>query len=210
MKRLFMAAVLPCLLAGCGYGPSAGEKSAELFRGERLDQARYDLTSDNSEARRWAVIRLARAGNVSDAMAIAERLDPNRESVPLIRVTAAGAIRILGERSMIPTLTRSLRDPDATVRVESARAIGYLGGAADVPTLVHTLRNDPDPRVRVEAAYALRRMGATEALPALAAALEDRDESVVFACHYALRELTQKDLPPFKEYWLKGTARPEK
>ena len=67
--------------------------------------------------------------------------------------------------------------------------------------LVYALFDDVDPAVRVEAAYALLRIKAVNAVPSLAAALDDRDESVVFASHYALRELTQRDLPPYKDYW---------
>jgi HEAT repeat protein len=200
-RALLAAALAGALLAGCGYGPPPGEKASELFAGQRLDQARAALGSSKSDERRWAIVRLARACDPADAPAIAELLDPQREKTPLVRATAAGALRILGDRAMLPTLTRSLRDPDTTVRVEAARAIGYLGGPADIPALAHALRSDHDPRARVEAAYALQRVGSPDALPALAAALDDMDESVVFASHSALKELTRRDLPPYRRQW---------
>ena len=202
MRRECFASALFCLaLAGCGYGPRSGEKWAELLTGARVEQARSALDSSSGDERRWAIIRLSRAGNPADAALIAPLLDPRREASPVIRATAIGAIRTLGDRGMLPELVRSLRDPDTTVRVEAARAIGYLGVPSDATPLVYALFDDLDAAVRVEAAYALLRIKAVNAVPSLAAALDDRDESVVFASHYALRELTQRDLPPYKDYW---------
>lgn len=202
MRRAFTVAAALCLaLAGCGYGPRSSEKWAELFKGQRLDQARSALDNPSGDERRWAIIRLSRGGNTADAALMRERLDPKTEKSPVIRATAIGAIRILGDRSMVPEIAECMGDPDATVRAEAVRTVGYLGVASDAPGLIRSLFADPAPAVRVEAAYALLRIKAVDAVPALAAALDDRDESVVFATHYALRELTQRDLPPYKDYW---------
>ncbi len=208
MTRALAAALLLALVAGCGYGPPPGEKTAQLFLGSRPDEARAELDSTEGQRRRWAIIRLARCGNPADAPRLAGALDPAREPVPLNRATAAGALRILGNPVAVPALIQALRDPDPTVRAEALRALGTLQARSERPAIERALRADPAPSARVEAAYALRRLADLEALPALALALEDPDESVVFAAHDALQQISGAQRPPHRRHWEAPSPRP--
>jgi HEAT repeats len=81
------------------------------------------------------------------------------------------------DKTMVPSLVRSLREADGDARLAAALGLGLLGpeAGAAVPALAETVRDDDSPQVRMRAADALERIGpdARSALPAVEAALKD-------------------------------------
>jgi HEAT repeat protein len=92
----------------------------------------------------------------------------------------------------VPTLVKSLKDPDPNTRYYAAKSLGGFGAQANsaVPDLIETLKDD-DPMVRMGAAYALAEIGpaAADAKPALEQAVKDPDAKVRDAASYTLRRL---------------------
>lgn len=202
IASISIAGLCLVLSAGCrSYGPRAGEKARQLIFGCDHKRDVRNLSSDNSETRRWCLIRLGRNGNPEDAPALAARLDPNTEPVPLVRATAAAGLRAMGDARALPALRTACVDPDRHVRAEAVRALAILGKKDVMPLLTQRLLEDRDYDVRLQAAYAVARIGGDAALAPLAAALADPDESVVFAAHNGLSRLTGRDLPPVHEPW---------
>lgn len=211
-SRLAIAALALLPALGCtGYGPSGDEKARQIFVGGRPNRAIEQLLSPQADERRWAIVSLAREGDPRSVEALTALLDRKNEPVPLVRATAAVGLRMIGDRRALPALTRAARDPDAVVRADVARSLGMLGGADEIPVLAALLRpaGEPDAAVRLQAAQALQRLAADAALPELISALQDPDDSVSFAAHYALITLTGQNLPPDPRPWRAWlTARP--
>ena len=91
----------------------------------------------------------------------------------------------------VPTLTKSLKDPDASTRYTSAEVLGQYGGAAKpaIPALIEALK-DSDTNVRMRAAYSIASIGADEsAVPVLIECLKDEHREVRIAAAYALGAL---------------------
>jgi HEAT repeat protein len=205
MQKTVAAVLLAVALSGCAaHGPPAGEKWPELAFGARLGRARVELSSPNSNTRRWAVLRLARAGDLSATEQITPLLDSASEPSAIVRSTAAVALRMLGDKRALPALTAALDDPEPFVRADAAEAIGNLGDAGQAAPLARALQSDPDARVRLQAAMALRRAAGPLAVPPLILALDDADESVSFAAHQGLMGITGQNLPPSRERWGSG------
>ena len=208
MQKL-LAVILLAATAGCAaHGPSAGEKWAQLALGNRLAGARRDLGDPDAHTRRWAILRLARAGDLSAGEQIIPLLDSAKEPSAIVRATAAVGLRILADKRALPALTVALNDPEPLVRADVVDTIGSLGDPAHAPALARMLQADPDARVRLQAAVALRRAAGPLAVPPLILALDDPDESVAFAAHQGLMALTQQSLPPSRarwEKWLKAS-----
>jgi HEAT repeat protein len=95
----------------------------------------------------------------------------------------------------VPTLIRTLKDPDPNMRYYAAKSLGKYGPeAADaVPDLVEALK-DESALVRSGAAYALGDLGpaAAAAKPALQQTAKDADKDVRTAVAYALKRLQGK------------------
>jgi HEAT repeat protein len=94
----------------------------------------------------------------------------------------------LGDRSAIPSLERSARDPDALVRLYSVWALGMLGDRDAVPMIVADSETD-DPGARKMAAYVLGKLGDARAIPRLTAMTGDHAADVRWNAAIALAEL---------------------
>ena len=155
----------------------------------------------SAEARRDAILRLARRGDPDATPAIALYLGHASEPAAIVRATAAVGLRMIGDRRSVPALVGASADPEPLVRADVMRALGDLGGPAEVPTLARVLRADLDARVRMEAARALGRIGGEGVIAHLMESLDDADGSVAFAAHAALVGITGRDLPPGRGAW---------
>ncbi|MGH9441249.1 MAG: HEAT repeat domain-containing protein [Thermoanaerobaculia bacterium] len=94
----------------------------------------------------------------------------------------------LQDRSAIPALEESARDPDAMVRLYSVWALGMLGDAGAVPTVILE-SNAEDPGARKMAAYVLGKIGDARAVPRLTAMTADHVADVRWNAAIALAEL---------------------
>jgi HEAT repeat protein len=92
----------------------------------------------------------------------------------------------------VPSLVKSLKDPDANTRYYAAQSLGGFGAQAGsaVPDLTEALKDDV-AMVRMGAAYALAEIGppAAAARPALEQTAKDPDAKVRDAAVYALKRL---------------------
>lgn len=70
------------------------------------------------------------------------------------------------DASVIPELTKALRNPSDEVRLAAVRALGEIGDALAVDSLVELL-NAQDLRLAAAAADSLGEIGSTHAVPAL-------------------------------------------
>ena len=155
----------------------------------------------SADARRAAILRLARCGDPDAAPAIALYLDHASEPVAIVRATAAVGLRMIGDKRAVSALVNAGTDPEPLVRADVMRALGDMGGPAEVPTLARVLGADLDARVRMEAVRALGRIGGEGVIAHLIEGLDDPDASVAFAAHAALIRITDQDLPPARGAW---------
>lgn len=111
---------------------------------------------------------------------------------PAYRTDAVKALGGIAEvdRSMIPILIASLKDPGAGVASQAAESLGHLGTAA-LPALQEVMKTGTD-EARRGAVLALGRVGSA-AVPALARALHDTDNQTVSTAIEFLFEIGQKD-----------------
>lgn len=201
---LLLLAALLCA-SGCrSNGLSGGEKLHRILFGYDRRADLHNLTSDDPETRRWAVIRLGRNADPLDSTAIAALLDHHVEHSAVVRAAAAAALRALGDTRILPELREAANDPEYYVRIEALRSIGALGGKKDIALLTAKLAKDPRTGVRLESAHALTRIGDTSALPTLISALDDPDSSVRFAAHRALCRITGKNPAPTRTAWIQS------
>ncbi len=210
MKTALLALLMAAVLTGCSsYGPPKGEKWAQLALGNRPGGARRELSDPSPTTRRWAILRLAHAGDLSATELIAALLDQAKEPTAIVRATAAVGLRVLADERALPALMTALNDPEPLVRADVTETIGCLGNASQATELARVLHTDRDQRVRLQAVIALRRTAGELAVPPLIVALDDADESVAFAAHQGLMAMTGQSLPPSRarwEKWLKAGA----
>ena len=92
----------------------------------------------------------------------------------------------------VPSLVKSLKDPDPNTRYYAVKSLGGFGAQASsaVPDLTEALKDD-EAMVRMGAAYALAEVGteAGSARPALEQSAKDPDAKVRAAAAYALKRL---------------------
>ncbi len=105
-----------------------------------------------------------------------------------VRRYAAEALAWIGDSSVVPALTKALKDPAPQVRLYAAQALGKLGDKRATTALVE-LFNDPDEDVRWEAVEAVSKLRDPQARDALLAALNDPSPMVSTAAENALRAL---------------------
>jgi len=204
---------LPLFCGGCttSWGQPGGMQMRALTipysRAHDVDALR---DADPVE-RRWALLRLMQRADGTGAAEIARLVSRENESVPLVRATAATALRVIGGRDQLETLLANLDDPDPLARREIIAAIGVLGTPAETPSVAALLR-DRDEDVRIQAVESLGRMSGMVALPHLIPMLEDRASSVRFAARAALIDLSGADQGRGRarwQKWLESQGRPE-
>ena len=131
----------------------------------RIEQQKQRLSSGEVEERRDALMKLA-AMKHADASraAIAGMNDPD----PMVRVTAAHAIRSLPAGEAATLLLPLLKDKLEFVRREGAYALGETRSRSAVQPLVELLAAEREVSVRTAAVIALGQIRDESAVPALA------------------------------------------
>jgi HEAT repeat protein len=119
---------------------------------ERVQAQQRHLSSTNVEERRDALMTLAAMNHPDAARAALSALnDPE----PVVRVTAAHALRALPAADATMALLPLLKDKLEFVRREVAHALGDTHSSSAVQPLVELLNNDQESSVRAAAALAL-------------------------------------------------------
>ena len=99
-----------------------------------------------------------------------------RHASPSVRAAALDSLTLLGERSVVPAVADSTKDPEPDVRAAAARLLTRLGAAKEHGERLQALLTDDAAQVRTAAALALTELRAPNALEALVKLLADRSE----------------------------------
>ncbi|MBA3712274.1 MAG: HEAT repeat domain-containing protein [Pyrinomonadaceae bacterium] len=136
-----------------------------------VEAERARLSSDDSEVRRDAVLRLGAIARPESARAAGIALN---DSSPAVRATAAHAVSALPAAEAAALILPLLRDRSEFVRQEGAYALGAVLARIAVVPLVSALERDKSAGVRGAAAVALGQIGDVSAVSALAETLARR------------------------------------
>jgi HEAT repeat protein len=160
-------------------------------RQRRIEHERQRLSAANSEDRRDALMKLGAINHPEAARAAITGLnDPE----PIVRVTAAHAVRALPGNEAVSLLAPLTTEKLEFVRREAASALGETRHRSAVTTLSGLLA-DKEPSVRAAAAIAMGQIRDESAVTALAQVLsgtnkkKQEDEFVMRAAADALGEI---------------------
>ncbi len=96
-----------------------------------------------------------------------------RSEDPVVRRTAAQAVRTLSSDTASAALTTALMEEEPPVRMQAIRVLSKVSGSEAVNALGQALVDDPDTKVRRMAAWALATLRSEEAWLVLEAAVSD-------------------------------------
>jgi HEAT repeat protein len=178
--QLFCAGSLALIVTMFGAGSASArplisaQNSDQLTPMQReIDRQRQRLRSDDIEERRDALMRLSNLKRPDAArVAVAGLNDP----APVVRVTAAHAIKSLPQAEAAALLLPLLADKSEFVRREAAYALGETRNRSAVAPLVNILTSDKEMSVRAAAALALGEIGDEAAAQPLAQVLAGQPE----------------------------------
>jgi HEAT repeat protein len=129
-----------------------------------IEKQKQRLRSSDMEDRRDALMRLGRLRRAeASRVAVPALSDP----LPIIRATAASALRALPADESATALIPLLSDKDEFVRQQAAYALGHVRNGASALALVERLKTDKLDSVRAAAAVALGEVGDESAVVAL-------------------------------------------
>lgn len=138
-----------------------------------IERQRQRLRSDDIEERRDALMRLSNLKRPDAArVAVAGLNDP----APVVRVTAAHAIKSLPQAEAATLLLPLLADKSEFVRREAAYALGETRSRSAVAPLANILTSDKEMSVRAAAAIALGEIGDEAAVQPLAQVLAEQPD----------------------------------
>lgn len=138
-----------------------------------IERQRQRLNSTEIEGRRDALMRLGNLGRADASRVAATGLT---DVEPVVRVTAAHAIRFLPQAEAAALLIPLLQDKLEFVRREVAYALGETRSHSAVAPLVSLLVSDKDAGVRGAAAVALGEIRDESAVPTLSQVLTGSPE----------------------------------
>jgi HEAT repeat protein len=177
---LFWAGSLALIVTMLGAGNalarrlSSAQNSDQLTPMQReIERQRQRLRSDDIEERRDALMRLSNLKRPDAArVAVAGLNDP----APVVRVTAAHAIKSLPQAEAATLLLPLLADKSEFVRREAAYALGETRSRSAVAPLANILTSDKEMSVRAAAAIALGEIGDEAAVQPLAQVLAEQPD----------------------------------
>ena len=178
-RLIFFQRSLATLLAAMFIviGPVAGivgQSNERLTPVQReIERLRQRLNSTEIEERRDTLMRLGTLGRPDASRVAAAGLS---DVEPMVRVTAAHAIRFLPPAEAAALLIPLLQDKLEFVRREAAYALGETRSPSAVGPLANLLVSDKDLGVRGAAAVALGEIRAESAVPALSQVLNGSPE----------------------------------
>ena len=130
------------------------------------------LSSEDLEVRRSAVVALGRIGESSATLAVANTLDDNALSID-----AANALAQIGDPRAVDGLLKLLGDDDASIRQSAVSALNSVMPPAMSERIIPLL-NDRDPNVRESAVKIAGYFGYPESGAALVELSRDANERV--------------------------------
>jgi HEAT repeat protein len=130
------------------------------------------LSSEDLEVRRSAVVALGRIGDASATSALVDVL--NEES---LAIDAANALGQIGDAHAVDGLMNLIGSSDASIRQAAVNALNSLA-VPSIATRVNPLLHDPDPNVRASAVKIAGYFGYPESADELLKISRDPDEGV--------------------------------
>ena len=163
---------------------AAAVNALGLIADHTAAEALFVAARDGETIVREAAVRSLSALGIS-----VEKVSPDLSSSNWqVRAAAVTTLARLGDRSALPLILASLKDPDSRVRSEAARTLGALGDSKATDALSSAL-SDQSADVRVEATFALGRIKDSRALGPLTSLLSDRDPRVSLVAVESLARL---------------------
>src|SRR5215831_16423315 len=152
LKRIILSTLATQLLICFCALVSFGQENNGLTPIQReIERQRQRLTSSDVEERRDALMKLGSLKRADASRAAEAGLS---DQVPVVRVTAAHAIRSLAAEEAVPLLTPLLADKLEFVRREGAYALGETHSRSAITPLTNLLTTDRDDGVRAAAVVA--------------------------------------------------------
>ncbi len=153
---------------------TAAQSNQQLTPIQReLERQRQLLKSDDIEARRAALMRLANLKRPDASRIAATGLS---DVAPIVRVTATHAILSLPQAEAAALLIPLLQDKMEFVRRETAYALGETRSHSATAPLENVLLNDKETGVRAAAAVALGEIGDESSVQSLSQVLSGQPE----------------------------------
>jgi HEAT repeat protein len=112
------------------------------------------------------------------------------------RRNAVRAMGQFGDRSLLPTLEKALKDEDTVVRLLTLEALVKFSDKEKVKAAARQLADDPSPLVRRTAIEAMITLGATSYLPKIVTLLDDSDDLVRWMAIGAVGRLGDRCILP--------------
>ncbi len=183
---------IPAPLARQLGSPDARHEVIEAlvrFGGPAVTLLVGQLTTDDVEVKRAAVVALGRMGDARATSALTALLLDEDERP--IWATVAGALARIGDRAPFEVLLSRLGDHDAAVRQAAIGALNSIGHPS-MSARIGQLIDDPDPLVRESAVRIAGYFGYADCVDSVFACCHDSDDSVRAA---ALESLPYFDDP---------------
>ena len=169
---LTLLAAMLVVIGSVAGKATVGQSNERLTPVQReIERQRQRLNSTEIEERRDALMRLGSLGRADASRVAAAGLS---DVEPMVRVTAAHAIRFLPPAEAATLLIPLLQDKLEFVRREAAYALGETRSPSAVAPLSNLLVSDKDAGVRGAAAVALGEIRDESAVAALTQVLNGR------------------------------------
>jgi HEAT repeat protein len=178
-----LEALLAALASSGGPTEPMIEAVARIGSGKAVPALLSLLSDPSDEIRATAAHALAELDDPCAVEPLLQLLRNNRNAD--VRESAALALGLIGDRSVVPALIEALHDTASSVRVEAAWALGHLRAVEAVgPLLEHV--NGMDGSLRFAGILALAEIGDRRCLPGLRALVEHPHSDTRLAANTAL------------------------
>jgi HEAT repeat protein len=147
------------------------------------------IRTGTSEQKRDALFQIR---NLRSEVASRSAIPALKDSDPIVRATAAGAVVFLPKPEALATLTPNLSDKDDFVRKETAYSLGTIESPDAAPALIELLRREKDLEVKAAIVVAVGQAGNRLAIEPLIAVLKrSPNEDEEFLRRAAARSIGQ-------------------
>ena len=188
------------LAAGCA-SDNAFLQYVKGLRGATVRENVRNLTHEDPEVRRKAVVALGERRNSDVSKILCVVLETDRD--PLVRAASAEALGKIGDPSAIPALIKALGDERYMVRWDAVKALGEMKAGLAIPNLDHVAKTDRQSDVRLAAVTSMGKIGGKEAIEPLIDVLSDKDENIAYFASQNLARLTGQSFGIQQAKWAK-------
>ena len=168
-------------------GPPAGRVVTiePAVKESSFDRVHEGIGQLDRESQLRAVWELQGVGDEAAAVTLVRILAQGED--PVVRRTAAQAVRSFSSDTASAALTTALMEEEPSVRMQAIRVLSKVSGSEAVNALDQALVDDPDTKVRRMAAWALVTLRSEEARLVLEAAASDPRAAIRETAASALR-----------------------